>query len=219
LPLGLILPAYWQINWFGSSSWIAWQQTWLAWDRQILDGWKLRALVEALGPAIPTFLEAAYMCLYLLPTLAMGAIYLCGRRDRVDQFLTTLFLGVFTTYALLPHFPTNSPRLAFPGMDLPNYGGIFRAANVWVLNHLDISTSVFPSGHVSVAFSVAFGSLRALPEHRRLSVGFFTAATAVYVATIYGRYHYAVDGLASIVIACLAFWISPVVLEYLEQYA
>jgi membrane-associated phospholipid phosphatase len=211
LPMGFILPGYWLMNWFGSPRPVPWQQTWLGWDRQLLDTWKLRSAVEAFGWPIPALLESAYLCLYALPAVAMAAIFLCGRRDRADQFLTTLFLGVFTTYALLPHFPSQSPRNAFPGMDLPHYAGIVRAANVWLLDHLDITSSVFPSGHVSVAFSVAFGSLRALPRHRRLSLGFFAVATAVYIATIYGRYHYAVDGLTSIGIAFFAWWASPTV--------
>ena len=44
----------------------------------------------------------------------------------------------------------------------------------------------------------------AAPERRWLWIAAFVAAAAVYVATIYGRYHYAVDGLASIGIAWVA---------------
>ena len=213
-PLALILPGYWEMNWFRSESLVAWEHAWVGWDRVILEGWKLRSLLEVLGPPIPAMLEAAYLFLYTLPLLGIAALYISGRRDRVDRFLTTLLLGVFTSYALLPYFPSGSPRLAFPGTDLPTFGGIFRTANLWLLSRFDITTSVFPSGHVSVAFSVAFGSLRALPERRRLIWGFFGVAMAVYVATIYGRYHYAVDGLASMGIACLAWWVSPLVEQH-----
>jgi membrane-associated phospholipid phosphatase len=73
-----------------------------------------------------------------------------------------------------------------------------------VLDHLDISTGVFPSGHVAVAFSSAFALLSVLRQRRWIWCSAFIIATMVYVATIYGRYHYAVDGLASIVIAFVA---------------
>jgi membrane-associated phospholipid phosphatase len=43
--------------------------------------------------------------------------------------------------------------------------------------------------------------MHVLPRQRVLWLAAFGVATLVYVATIYGRYHYAVDGLASIVVA------------------
>jgi membrane-associated phospholipid phosphatase len=204
LPLGLILGGYWELQWFASSHSVLWQQTWLEWDRSLLGAWGLRSAIEALGGTIPSLLEGVYLCLYLIPPFCMALLYLSGRRDRIDRFLTTLFLGGFCAYALLPLFPVQSPRVAFPGADLPNFEGVYRSANVWLLNHFDISTSVFPSGHVAVAFSSAFGLRRALPEKPWLSLFLLAVSTMVYIATIYARYHYAVDGLAGAAIAVAA---------------
>ena len=117
----------------------------------------------------------------------------------------TFALGTLLAYALLPYFPVESPRIVFAGQDLPNVGTIWHTVNVWILDRLDISTSVFPSGHVAVAFSSAFGMKRALPERPEFFIGFLFAAVLVFLATIYGRYHYAADGVASIVIS-LATW-------------
>ena len=72
--------------------------------------------------------------------------------------------------------------------------------NTYLLDHLDISTSVFPSGHVAVAFSSALALFTVLRERRKVWMGAFAAAVLIYAATIYGRYHYAVDGAASILI-------------------
>ena len=170
----------------------------------MLSDWRLRAAIEVLGPAIPSVLEATYLCLYAIPVFCLAALYILGRRDRIDLFLTTLLLGGFCAYALLPFFPITSPRTAYPGFDLPSFGTWSRSLNIWLLNHLDISTSVFPSGHVAVAFSSAFGLWRALPEKRWLSYFLLVVSMVVYIATIYSRYHYAVDGLAGAMIAVLA---------------
>jgi membrane-associated phospholipid phosphatase len=94
--------------------------------------------------------------------------------------------------------------LAFPNQDLPHAASLWRHINVWLLDHCDISTSVFPSGHVAVAFSSAFGLLRAIPERRWVWLSFLAAAVVVFTATIYGRYHYAADGIASIAISVVA---------------
>jgi membrane-associated phospholipid phosphatase len=214
--LGLILLAYWQVDWLGSrSTQVAWQHTWIDWDRYILHEAGLTRAVESFGGLLPSILEAFYLCLYAIPPICMGMLYAYRRRDRIDRFLTMLFLGTFCAYALLPHFPTLSPRIAFPGQDLPDKMSLWHGINIWLLDHCDISTSVFPSGHVAVAFSCAFGLLRAIPEKRRIWLSAFAAAFTVFAATVYCRYHYAADGLASLAIA-IAGWR---VTEALDRYA
>jgi len=141
----------------------------------------------------------------------MAALYLSRARNNSDRFLFTLLLGVFAAYALIPYFPSASPRTVFPNEDLPHYASVWRSWNVWLLDRYDISTGVFPSGHVAVAFSCGFGLLRAMPEKRWWWGGIFMAATMVFIATVYGRYHYAVDGIASIGISIAAWLVSGVI--------
>ncbi len=207
-PLGLVLLGYWQIDWFAAPPLIRLQELLVRWDRIILENWGLRQAVEGLGPLIPGTLELCYLLLYSIPPLCVAALYLYRRRVRVERFLTTFLLGSFTTYALLPHFPSFSPYIAFPDADLPGIWTSIRGVNLFVLSKLDISTSVFPSGHVAVAFSAGFGLMRALPERRWLSAAVLLMATLVFLATIYCRYHYAADGAASILISVAAWRVS-----------
>lgn len=205
LPLGMILVAYWQLEWFSAHTGHRWQNVWIEWDRWLLDGIGLRRAIEAAGGLAPATLEAVYLSLYAVPTMAMAALYRAGARAQADRFLATLFLGTLLAYGLIPFFPTMAPRQAFPGADLPHYSSWWRSMNLWILDHADISTGVFPSGHVAVAFSAAFGMWRALPAARRqLAYAFFVIATMVFVATVYARYHYAADGAASIVVSMVA---------------
>lgn len=202
--LSLLLVAYWSLELFASPSQEWRQSTWLAWDRRLLYSVGLKQWIEAGGRALPTLLETAYLLLYSLPPICLAAIYLSGARRRSSSFLLVLFLGTLTAYALIPLFPVASPRTAFPGADLPAYLSFPRSINLWLLDHMDITTSVFPSGHVAVAFSCAFGLLRTVPSRQGIWITAFGVALLVYAATIYGRYHYAVDGLASILLATIA---------------
>ena len=202
--LAFIPVAYWQVDWVSFPRMSRWANTWIGWDRFLLDDIGLRGAIEALGPVIPAGLEAIYLLVYAIPPLCVAALYWSGTGSRVHGFLATLFLGTLCAYALLPHFPTVSPRVAFQNDGVPNYSGFFRLTNIWVLNRFDISSSVFPSGHVAVAFCAAFGLLRAVPERRWFWGVMFTTATLVWIATIYCRYHYAADGLASLGISALA---------------
>jgi membrane-associated phospholipid phosphatase len=202
---GTVIGGYWQMGWFSSGHNAHWETTWLGWDRVILETWGLRQLAEHSLTFIPGLLELSYLLLYAIPPVCLGILYWRRARLQVDRFLVVFAMGTLTVYALLPLVAVQSPRLAFPGQDLPAAQGIWRGINVWILDHLDISTSVFPSGHVAVAFSCAFGMKRALPDSRLVFGFLLFAALLVFSATIYGRYHYAVDGFASIVI-CAVCW-------------
>ncbi len=202
--LGLILVAYWSLQFLAGARRTPWQDDLVAWDRGMLHVAGLKAAIETAGPMIPGILETAYLLLYAAPAFSLGALYLTGHRAETRHFLKVLFLGTLVAYALLPVVPLASPRLAYPGEDLPSHHGLARAVNVWLLDRMDISTSVFPSGHVAVAFSCAYGLRAAAPARRALWIGAFCFGLVVYLATVYGRYHYAADGLASIVLTTLA---------------
>lgn len=211
VPLALILAGYWELNWFAGPAISHWNNLWIGFDRLLLNQLGLRGAIEAFGGAAPGTLELVYLLLYTIPPVCMAALYLNGARNNSNRFLFTLLLGTFAAYALIPHFPSESPRTVFPNEDLPHYASVWRSWNVWLLDRYDISTGVFPSGHVAVAFSCGFGLLRAMPRKRWWWGGIFTAATLVFIATVYGRYHYAVDGIASIGISTGAWLLSGMI--------
>lgn len=202
--LSFILPAYWAIGSFAGAHEMPLQEVWVAGDRLLLNQLGAKAAIESLSGVIPFLLELTYLLLYAFPPIAMMVLFGIGARTTVPLFLSILFLGTLTAYLALPVMPVESPRIVFPGVDLPGFSNFPRAVNVWLLDHFDISTSVFPSGHVAVAFSCAFGLQASVPRRKEIWGAAFALAFFVYAATIYGRYHYAVDGLASIGIATVA---------------
>ena len=209
-PLGLILVAYWAMGWFTRPPRIGLQQTLLSLDRLILDRGHLRNIVEVAGPLFPGTLETVYFLLYAIPPICLGILYACGERAQAPRFLLFVFAGTLTVYGLLPYVTVLSPRVEFPNTDLPHYNGFVRHLNTWVLDHWDVPISVLPSGHVAVAFSSALGMVRVLPRRPIIGRCVLAVAGAVYLATVYCRYHYAVDGLVSMVmvsgVCLLAAW-------------
>jgi len=203
--LSLILIGYWLQAWVAGTPPGNIHPAWEAWDKHLLDGYGLNHVVEAFGWAGPALLETCYLLVYAIPPLSLGLVYACGERRRANQYLAILFLGTLSAYALLPLFPTVSPRLAFP-TDVPPFRGIARAINIALLDRFDISTGVFPSGHVAVAFSSALGLFTVMRKRFWVRGAAFAMTILVYIATIYGRYHYAIDGLASLGLV-LATWV------------
>jgi membrane-associated phospholipid phosphatase len=204
-----LILAYWNADWVAPVHSTGSQENrWIHLDRLLLDDWGGRRAIESLGILFPSLLEFAYLALYALPPVLLGIIYLRGRRRSADLYLFTLFAGALTTYALLPWFPLVSPRQMFAGQDLPTVWTVFGSINRLLLDSLDIRCGVFPSGHVTVAFSAAFGMMRVMPERRWLHGFLLLFATLVMMNTIYARYHYAIDGIAGLAISLAAFGVS-----------
>ena len=109
-----------------------------------------------------------------------------------------------SSYALYPFFPSEPPRTIFPGELSSGVDTVFRQVNWWILGKAGIHTSVFPSGHVASAFGAGIGLLLALPERRVYGIALTLVGAGIAFATVYGRYHYAVDALAGLLVACLA---------------
>lgn len=80
---------------------------------------------------------------------------------------------------------------------------VVRAINLAIVGGYGIHSSVFPSAHVSSAFSAAWALLAILPG-RWIGLSFTGYAVCVAVATVYGRYHYGVDALAGLGVSLAA---------------
>jgi len=79
-----------------------------------------------------------------------------------------------------------------------------RRFNLWIVNGYGIHSSVFPSAHVSSAFSAGWTLLLYLPDRKRYGWGMLIYAVSVSLAAVYGRYHYAVDVLAGFGVSLVA---------------
>jgi membrane-associated phospholipid phosphatase len=200
--LAVLIFGYREIGWFAPAEHTyELEHGWIYWDRLLLNHWGLREAIEALGPVIPSLLEASYTLVYTLAPFSVVVLYLYRYRNRMDRLFLPVLSATFLTYALYPYFPSEPPWTVFPGEDMPRVETIFRAFNRGMVGGYGIHTSVFPSAHVSTAFATSFAMIRILPE--RPWVGRFLLAMSVIiaVATVYGRYHYAVDAVAGFAVA------------------
>jgi membrane-associated phospholipid phosphatase len=207
--LALIVLAYREMGWFAQPHPAhTLEASWVTWDRVVLRG-GARAVIESIGPVIPSILEIAYALVYALAPFGIAMLYAYRRREMVDEFVFVFAVGVLLCYAQFPFWPSEPPRVVFLGQDLPSYETIFRRFNLWMLGNYGIHTSVFPSAHVAGAFAAAFGAMRALPERRWVSRSLLVVASLIGIATVYGRYHYVTDALAGLLVALLAFRALP----------
>jgi membrane-associated phospholipid phosphatase len=172
------------------------ESEWIRLDRALLDGYHLRAAVESLGPVIPFYLEMCYLLVYGVGPICVGILYRSGKRALVDRFWVVYLTGTLLAYALFPYFPSQPPRIVFPGLDNPHVLTWARQLNLFILNKATIHVGVFPSAHVSSAFACAWAMFLLLPQRKRVGWVLVLYAVSVGVATVYGRYHYMADVIA-----------------------
>lgn len=202
-PAATILLAYKEMGWLALPHPNRnFENYWIGLDRVLLDG-GLRVVIEGVGPLIPNLLELSYLLTYAVAPLAVAAIYICEKRERIDTMYLILLAGAFAAYGCYPWFPSDTPRHVFEGMDLPQMSAL-RELNLRILGSQGITTSVFPSGHSAVAFAAAFALMRTLPERKWWGRGVMMLACLIAVATVYGRYHFAIDTVAGFAVAVAA---------------
>jgi len=198
-PLILTLIAFREMNWFTPPvHHHHLEQTWIVWDRLLLDKYGMRTAIESAGSLAPFFLELCYALVYAVAPVALWALFANGRRDRVNLLWLAYLAGTLGVYALFPYFPSEPPRTAFAGQDMPHIVTFLRRFNLWIVGHYGIHSSVFPSAHVSSALSAAWGLLKTLPERQWIGWTMAAYGLCVALASVYGRYHYAVDTAAGI---------------------
>jgi membrane-associated phospholipid phosphatase len=205
IPLALMLLAYKEVGWLAPAVHDhRLEGYWVVWDRLLLREWRLRSVVELAGPLFPSMLEICYLLVYALPAFSMSMLYVYRRSRDADRLLVIYLLGLFLSYVQFPYWPSEPPRIVFPLEDLPGVDTVVRHFNHWILGGYGIHTSVFPSAHVSGAFAAAFALKQVLADRPWVYRGVFVYATLVAIATVYGRYHYAVDAAAGVVVGAIA---------------
>jgi membrane-associated phospholipid phosphatase len=200
--VAMVLVAYREMDWFsGLARNFPLELRWEEWDRAILFHGGLQRAIESLGLLGPVYLEVCYALVYAVVPFVVAILYIEHRRERVNGALFLYLLGTLLAYGLFPYFPSDPPRIAFGGTDLPNIFTAVRRLNLWLVGDYGIHSSVFPSAHVSSAFAATWALFAYLPERRRIGWGMLIYAVSVAVATVYGRYHYAADAVAGLAVS------------------
>ena len=179
------------------------EAAWIQWDHLMLGEWHVRSMIESFGSLFPFCLELCYLLVYGIGFFCVALLYGQQRRFEIDRFLTVYLMGTLLAYALFPYFPSEPPRIVFPDLDPPLITTWARTVNLWVLKIGTIHVGVFPSAHVSSAFSAAWGMFLVLPHRKFIGWGLLLYAVTVSIATVYGRYHYAADVLAGFAVSLL----------------
>lgn len=211
VPIALVLVAYREMDWFAAAhASHALERQWIVWDRALLHTHGMQTIIEFAGWLGPAILEFCYLLVYGVGPFVVGILYGLHRRELIDRILLVYLVGTLLAYAMFPYFPSDPPRSVFEGMDLPRVITPLRRFNLAIVGGYGIHSSVFPSAHVSSAFSAAWGLLLLLRKRKLVGWAMLIYAIIVAVATVYGRYHYAIDAVAGFAVSGVALLLAVV---------
>jgi membrane-associated phospholipid phosphatase len=140
-----------------------------------------------------------------IPDFARGASAPGEWQRAIDHFWTAVLLAALSCYVLYPFFPLTPPRELFNDLPGPAVAPLIRKTNFWLLGQYGVGASLFPSGHVAATTAMALALYKYLP---RVGIVFLILAASIALATVYGRYHYAADAIAGIVVGAAAAFIA-----------
>jgi membrane-associated phospholipid phosphatase len=182
----------------------------------------IEALERVSAPWLTEVMQWFYTSYLLIPIGIVLLLVLRAGRELVSRSLFALlgvmylsYVGYYVVPAAGPNIHSNIgppgpvaipvERLYTFETDLP---GLWLAAPLrdWMFQVELTKKDCFPSGHVAVAIVCWILARRV---DRRFGGLFLTLAVGVTVSTVYLRYHYVVDVLAGVLLACFCVTVLP----------
>jgi hypothetical protein len=181
-------------------------EAWLAkWDRAVYDELGARHIAER-GPRwLLEFFELTYFAVYLLVPVGFGVAYWLTPALDVDRYWTIVVAAELACYAMLPWIQTRPPRALRLHTAIEDRRLAIHRLNGLVLGLGSIQVNTFPSGHAAGAFATAFAVGLFVPG---AFPAFLVLAGSITIAAVIGRYHYAADTAAGVLVAMGVWWLA-----------
>ena len=165
---------------------------------------------QILHSAIPwmvfsEFLHLTYLSYMLLVPVVALVLYFSRRFAALMEFTTTVLATFLFCYAIFAVFPVRGPFYYFGPIDPHLKGVIFPEIVHRMLQSASIGTA-FPSSHVAAAVSIWLVARRHV---RKLAPALFVIALGIFIGTVYGGFHYAVDAIAGLIVGVVFGLLGP----------
>jgi hypothetical protein len=201
VPAGVLLGGYWISGTFFTGPMPALERTLLRIDDVVLRRTGVLGLYASAPRTVSWYFELSYLLVYVLVPAGAVTLVLGGFGAEVGRYWTVVLAAEFVAYGALPWLQTRPPR-ALEATAAPVTAA--RRLNMAVLGRGSIQANTIPSGHAAGAVAAALAVGQFMPA----AGGCFLAiAASIVVATVVGRYHFALDSALGVLVALLA-WAS-----------
>lgn len=211
-PFFLITFLFWEAGNFVHLIFPEWKNGWLiAADFKLFGAHPTVALEKITNSYVTEFFEFIYFTYYFVPIFGLW-IYFKRSEKEFQLFSTHYFLALYVGYLLFPFFPAEGPWKTLAGQQTMLIEGkwIFRQLNDWLHHQGAIVGGCFPSTHISAVTAAVFAAAR---KDKKFFWGSILWLALLFFSTVYGRYHYFVDGAAGIIIGGVTAVLSKILVK------
>jgi hypothetical protein len=175
-------------------------------DERIAARLGARRILDATPTAVLAALEYAYLSVTPMIPLGFGLVYALAPAPDVDRYWTVVVAAALACYGMLPWLQTRPPfavaSIAAIERRAPRVRRFARA----FMHRVSIHVNTLPSGHAAGSAATALAVWEQVPAAGpALAVWSF----CIIAGSLVGRYHYAVDAVAGVAVACLAWFVAP----------
>lgn len=154
-------------------------------------------------PTLNDFMQFSYMTYFLYLVILPALLYTKREYGAFWTVMASTALAHYSVYVIAVLFPIESPFYSLASMNKTALAGGSCTELMDLIEHLGrVHGAAFPSAHVAGSMVAILASWR----YRRwlfwLCLPFFAS---MCVATVYGRYHYAADVVAGLLLGTIAF--------------
>jgi membrane-associated phospholipid phosphatase len=162
--------------------------------------------------AVSELLHFSYASYYLLVYVPPLLLYLRGRREAFARTMLALTLVYGSCFIPYLFFPVDGPRYLVGPAAGPD--GPVRSFVLHLLAAGSSRGTAFPSSHIAAS---VVASLCALQFQRAVGVLVALLTVGLALGTVYGGFHYAVDGIAGVVVGVVAWLLAGTIWRRLSR--
>ncbi len=185
-------------------------------DYRIFGGYPTVFLERLISPVLTDVLQVAYSSYYFLPVIFGITLRVKGKSEAFEKSLFLILLCFYLSYIGYLLFPAVGPRYAMQHLHDKELDGFLVSAPIQnVLNLLEgVKRDAFPSGHTGVALTVL---LLAYRYERTFFWWMIVPVLLLIFATVYCRYHYAIDVICGFMLTVVTFAAGEVYYNFLSR--
>ena len=190
----------------------------IAWDDYLLGFQPAIYLEPFITPELTDFMYFSYSSFLIYILLFTMFLYVKKKKVAFRETLVSIILTFYIGYVGYVIFPAVGPKFTMSHLFETSLAGTIITDRLSFLMNYEISEytrrDCFPSLHNGVIFLIL---LFAFKHNRIYAFLFLPFAIALFVSTLYLRYHYFVDMIAGFLLAILVFYFGPVLNDWWEK--
>ena len=175
-------------------------------------------LEQFITPKLTDFMYFSYSSFLFYILLFTMYLYVRKNYHAFRETLVSVILTFYIGYIGYVIFPAVGPKFTMAHLFETSLSGSFITDRLSFLMDYEISEytrrDCFPSLHNGVIFLIL---LFAFKYQKTYAIIFLPFAIALFISTLYLRYHYFIDMIAGFILATAMFYLGPIINNYWER--